>query len=265
MDLHVDVHEGDGPYALLVHGILSSRAQWLPNLDALSAVCRPVVVELLGHGRSRAPEGAEPYTPAGYVAAFERVRESLGAERWFVIGQSLGAALTLRYALDHPNRFIAHVFTNSSSALADEQWRRRMAEIAPAMAKRIEDGGHAVLQEMPIHPRHAKRMQVEVKEALVEDAALIRPLAVARAMLHTVPTSSVRQTVHHNRVPTLLAAGVREKGFAEPVGFAREKMPCLEVVELDAGHAVNIGAADRFNEAVSDFLRRHGSVATESL
>ena len=33
--LHVDVHDGNGPYLLLVHGMLSSRVQWMPNLDAL--------------------------------------------------------------------------------------------------------------------------------------------------------------------------------------------------------------------------------------
>jgi pimeloyl-ACP methyl ester carboxylesterase len=31
-------------------------------------------------------------------------------------------------------------------------------------------------------------------------------------------------------------------------------MPCLEVVDLDAGHAVNIQAADAFNAAVTRFL-----------
>ena len=39
-----------------------------------------------------------------------------------VCGQSLGATLTLRYALDHPERVLAQVFTNSTSALADSDW-----------------------------------------------------------------------------------------------------------------------------------------------
>lgn len=252
--LHYDVHDGDGPYALLVHGVLSSRAQWMLNLDALRSVCRPVVIELLGHGRSPVPEDARQYTPAGYVAAFERIREELAADRWFVIGQSLGAALTLRYALDHPDRLIAHVFTNSSSALANERWQKRIIEVAPTMARNIEDGGMTALEAMPIHPRHARRLPDEVKRALVEDAGLIRPAAVARAMLHTVPTSSVRDAVHLNRVPTLLAAGVREREFAEPMAFARGSMPCLVLVELDAGHAVNIQAAVGFDRAVTGFL-----------
>ena len=47
-----EVHDlGQGPYMLMVHGFLSSRAQWRINLPALGAFCRPVLLELLGHGR----------------------------------------------------------------------------------------------------------------------------------------------------------------------------------------------------------------------
>jgi pimeloyl-ACP methyl ester carboxylesterase len=254
--LYAEVHDGDGPYALCVHGILSSRAQWLLNLDALRSVCRPVVVELLGHGRSPAPDGAEPYTPRSYSAAFERIRVSLGTDRWFVVGQSLGAALTLRYVLDQPYRVIAHVFTNSSSALADETWQKRMALNAPAFAKRIDEGGVEAIAAMPIHPKQAKRLPPDVHEALLDDAELLSPHGVANAMLHTVPTSSVRDRVSENRVPTLLVTGGKEKEFDEPRAFAEAYMRELEIVVLPAGHAVNIQAADGFNGAVTEFFAR---------
>jgi pimeloyl-ACP methyl ester carboxylesterase len=251
--IHFDVHDGSGPYALFVHGILSSRAQWMLNVGPLGEVCRPVVVELHGHGRSPAPVESAPYTPAGYAEAFERIREALGADRWYVVGQSLGSAITLRYSLDHPGRVIAQVFTNSSSALADETWQERLRRAAPAMAARIEEGGREALEAMPIHPSNAKRMPDEVKRALVADAALLDPRGVARSLLHT-STSSVRTRVVENRVPALLVAGGREESFHGPAQFARANMPCLEVVDLDAGHAVNIQAADAFNAAVTRFL-----------
>jgi pimeloyl-ACP methyl ester carboxylesterase len=36
-------------------------------------------------------------------------------------------------------------------------------------------------------------------------------------------------------------------------------MPLLESIGLDAGHAVNIEAAEGFNAAVVAFLRRHAA------
>jgi 2-succinyl-6-hydroxy-2,4-cyclohexadiene-1-carboxylate synthase len=252
--LHLDVHEGEGPYALFVHGILSSRAQWMLNVEPLRAVCRPVVLELYGHGRSGAPADVGSYAPDGFAAAFETIRERLGADRWFVVGQSLGAALTMRYALDHPDRVIAQVFTNSASALADDKRQQRMAETAPAMARRIEEGGLDGLSALPIHPAQAKRLPYEVRRALLEDAESLDPVAVARFIQHTASAPSLRDRVHENRVPALLVAGTREESFAEPAAFAAANMPHLEVVKLDAGHAVNIQAAGGFNRAVAAFL-----------
>jgi pimeloyl-ACP methyl ester carboxylesterase len=254
--LHHDVHPGSGPYLLLVHGMLASRAQWLENLQALSKVATPIVTELLGHGRSPSPEDPDAYTPDRYVEEFERLRARLGAERWIVCGQSLGAALTLRYALVHPERVIAQVFTNSNSALAEAGWSEAVRPVMEALARRLEAEGRAALEAMPIHPARSRRMPPEVKRALVEDARLHDPRGVALTGLYTVPGSSVRERVAQNRVPALLVCGAEEERFAPHREFAERTMPRLEVVAARAGHAVNAEAPRVFNDAVAEFLRR---------
>ena len=82
MDLNFHVH-GDRakPHLLMVHGMLSSRAQWAPNVEALSEVCAPVVIELLGHGRSPAPTEPQAYTVEAYVRRFDALRDHLGLPR----------------------------------------------------------------------------------------------------------------------------------------------------------------------------------------
>ncbi len=262
LELHCDVHEGDGPFLLLVHGILSSRAQWEPNLPALCRVTRPVVVELWGHGRSPAPADPGVYHPNAYVAAFETLRERLGASRWLVCGQSLGATLTLRYALDHPGRLLAQVFTNSTSALADAEWVAGIRAGGAEQADAIERGGRAMLEKVPLHPLRARRLPPKVQEALVADAKLLDPRGVADTIRYTVPESTVRERVTENRVPTLLVCGERDSRFEAQRRFAERHLPHLEVVAVDAGHAVNIEAADAFDAAVIDFLERSGALQT---
>ena len=260
MELHCDVHQGNGPFLLLVHGILSSRAQWESNLASLTRVTRPVVVELWGHGRSPTPEDASLYHPDAYVAAFEKLRERLGASRWLVCGQSLGATLTLRYALDYPERVLAQVFTNSTSALADSDWVAGIRDGGSRQADLIEQGGRAMLEKIPLHPLRARRLPSETKRAIVADAALLDPKGVADTIRYTVPESPVRERVVENRVPTLLVCGERDSRFENQRRFAEDHMPQLEVVAVDAGHAVNIEAADAFDAAVTDFLGRAGAL-----
>ena len=257
--LHHEAHPGDGPFLLLVHGVLSGRSLWQPNLAALSRVSRPVVVELWGHGRSPSPDDPACYRPEAYVRAFEELRAELGVERWFVCGQSFGAALTLRYALDHPERAIAQVFTNSASALGDDDWVARMRTAIPALADEIERGGSAAVERMPIHPRHSRRIPPEYRGAVIADAALVTCRGLAHLMRYGVPESSVRARIGENRVPALLVCGEREIAFRPQREAAEREMPRLQVVGADAGHAVNLEAAETFDRAVADFLRRQAS------
>ncbi len=259
-DLYAEVHGTTGPYLLLVHGMLASRAQWLANLDALSTVCRPVVVELYGHGRSPAPEQHAAYRPHAYVEQFERLRQHLRTERWLVCGQSLGAALTLRYALDHPARVAAHVFTNSLSALAEEGWAALVQPFAATQARLLDEHGRAAFEMFPMHPGRSRRMPEPIKAALVADCALHDPRGVALTCLHTIPKSPVRARVANTRIPTLLVCGDREERFAPYRDFAAITIPEVEVLRLDAGHAVNVEAAEQFNAAVLGFFRRRSAL-----
>ena len=208
--IHWQQHPGEGPPALFVHGILTSRAQWTPNLDALASVCQPVVAELLGHGRSPAPAEPEPYEPAAYVATFEAIRERLGVDRWFLVGFSLGAALTLRYALTHPERIIAHVWTNSTSGLADTEQQAAWQRDADASRVRVLAGGTAAIERIPVHPRFAKRLPADLRDQLLDDCARLSPVGVANTIAYTTPRASVRHLIAGNRAPALLTQGVRE-------------------------------------------------------
>lgn len=259
--LHADVLPGDGPFLLLVHGMLSSRANWMPNLPALRTVATPVVIELWGHGRSPSPHPGtpNPYEPAAYSAAFERIRQDLGAARWFVCGHSLGAALTLRYALDHPAQVAGQIFTNSNSALADSAWRDRIVPLVEADSDRMLRTGRDAIRRHPLNPGRGRRLPAAAREQLVQDCELHDPVGVAHTLRYTVPSSPVRDRLADNRVPALLVSGMRESSFAEPAAFARATMPMLEVAETPAGHAVNLEAADAFNTAVVAFLQTQRS------
>jgi 2-succinyl-6-hydroxy-2,4-cyclohexadiene-1-carboxylate synthase len=254
--LHYEVHEGSGPPLLLVHGMLSSRAQWDTNLTALRRVASPVVVELLGHGRSPTPDDPAAYHPEAYVDAFERIRGELGEARWLVCGQSLGAALTLRYALRQPERVIAQVFTNSTSSLADATWSERSRRGMERLAAQVARDGAAAIERMPVHPRHSRRLPPEVRDALVAEAARHSPQGVVRTGLYTVPESSVRDAISQIRTPTLLVRGTRERGFAGHARFAHQHLPGLESAEFDAGHAVNIEVGADFDRVVLEFFSR---------
>ena len=254
---HWELCGGEGPYLLLIHGFLSSRAQWQPNLDALRQVCRPVLLELYGHGRSPAPTQGECYAAGSYARAIDGIRQRLGVDDWFVCGYSLGAAISLRYALAFPDRVRGHVFTNSASAFAEpamvESWRANASD----SAARIRRGGLAAVERLAVHPKRARRLPPAVHEALLADAALIDPEGIAGTLEWTLPTASVRAELAANSPPALLVCGRFERRFAPHRQFAEATMPHLTIADVPSGHAVNMQAAEAFNAAVCAFVERH--------
>lgn len=255
LHLYYELHGTQGPYLLMVHGLMSSRAQWIPNLKALTEFCRPVIVELFGHGRSPSPKNPEAYSPENYVRDFETIRREVGLENWFVCGQSLGAALTLRYSLLHPGKITAQIFTNSRSALSDAGENENTERLVRSML----EGGRGSLDRFPLNPSRSRFLDPEIKKALVEDIDLIDMEGFANNLIHLIPRCSVRNLLREITVPTLLVAGRFDERFSPLVPIAMENIPALEFVELDGGHAVNIDAADRFNEALRAFVLHYYS------
>ncbi len=250
-----EVHEGTGLPLLMVHGFLSSSSQWLLNIEALKSVATPVVVELFGHGRSPAPANPECYLPANYVKAFEAIRQSLGIRQWNLLGYSLGAALTLRYSLTHPAFINAQIFTNSTSAFAARE-PGTLEPNAEEVIGRFEREGMAAVEAIPVHPRFANRIPTKVHNPLLADCGLLDPVGVARTLVYTNGSASVRELVDQNTVPALLINGMMEKRFDPFKAFALATMPHLSCVELSAGHAVNAEDASGFNDAAKAFLTR---------
>lgn len=256
LHLHAVVHEGNGPWCLLVHGALGSRSYWRDNVAALGAVCRPVVIELWGHGRSPSPAEPARYEPEAYVEEFEHLREQLGAEQWVTVGQSMGASLTLRYGLAHPERVIGQVITNTSSALTDgESWRERHTTVVTPVAERIEAEGTGLLRDHWINPGRSKRIAEETRAAMAREFDEHSAPGIAGSLRYTNRSLPLGDRLAEVSRPTLLTLGVEEERFLPLVPVAY-RIPGLDVVELPAAHAVNAQDPDGWNAAVAQFITR---------
>lgn len=249
--LHYEIHGDTGPFLLLVHGMLSSRTQWTPNLDNFKTFCRPVVVELFGHGRSPSPTETHYYTPEGYLEQFEALREQLGVERWLLCGQSLGASLTLRYALDYPHRIIAQVATNSRSAFSDENWHKPMSQ----QAESLNAHGQRYIEQHPLNPTLNKRMTAEVKRQFEQDTRLVSVEGLAKTGLHTVCNAQVFRRLVSNVTPCLLINGEWDSKFQPDRDYASNHMSNLAVENLPGGHSVNLDAPEAFNKVAREFFQ----------
>jgi len=108
------VDRGSGPVVVLVHGLSGNLRNFYGLIDELAATCRVIAVDRPGCGYSRMIRGQHPElrTQACIIARF--VHE-LRLERPVLVGHSLGGALALAVALDHPDCVSALVLISTLS------------------------------------------------------------------------------------------------------------------------------------------------------
>ena len=98
------IGKADGVPAVFLHGGPGSGCQ--PGHRRLFDPSRfyAVLFDQRGAGRSLPARERAHNTTAHLIADMERIRETLGIERWLVVGGSWGATLALAYAEQYPQR-----------------------------------------------------------------------------------------------------------------------------------------------------------------
>ena len=95
----------DGLAVVLVHSLAGTAQQWSEQLRHLRQSRRAVAFDFRGHGRSDAPKNGD-YTIAGMAADIAATVDSLGLDRFVLVGHSMGGGAALVYAGMHPERVL---------------------------------------------------------------------------------------------------------------------------------------------------------------
>jgi pimeloyl-ACP methyl ester carboxylesterase len=116
------------PTIVLLHGIGSGSASWLPCALDLACDHRVIAWDAPGYGGSTPLPEASPRAEA-YAARLEAALAALGVERCLLVGHSLGALVAAAHARAHPARLAGLVLlcpAGGYGALGREAERERV-------------------------------------------------------------------------------------------------------------------------------------------
>src|SRR5262249_30891633 len=91
----------DGPPVILLHGVLASVHTWDGWVENLKDKYHIYRMDIPGFGLS-APLHSKDYTPEYAVEFFEKARQSLGLEKFHLVGNSLGGFIAWYYTTKYP-------------------------------------------------------------------------------------------------------------------------------------------------------------------
>jgi len=128
----------DGPWLVLLNGLLSDTTMWAGVLPGLTDRYRILTFDSRGQGKSEAPlEG--PYPTSLLAAEAWELFQVLGVGRPWLIGLSNGSAMSLELLSKHPGSFPGAVLTSAmprfdfAMALKAEHWAHCLEVGGPLM------------------------------------------------------------------------------------------------------------------------------------
>jgi len=92
-----------GRTLVLVHGFAASVHAWRPWVERLSGRYRLIAIDLPGHGLTETPAGYRA-TLEGNAQLVDALARHLRLERFILAGNSMGGAVSLSYAMAHPDK-----------------------------------------------------------------------------------------------------------------------------------------------------------------
>lgn len=255
----IHYHEqGEGEVVIFLHGAgtgASGYSNFKGNYPAFAqAGYRCIVPDLLGYGLSSKPD-IEQYDLDFFIAGVKGLVDALGLKHITLLGNSLGGAVALGYALAHPQD-VKRLILMAPGGVEDLDTYLAMPGIAN-MFKVYQSGktGAAAMREV-------MTMQLFDPTLLTEDIINERaPIAetqtqAARSILK-VPNMTER--LHELRCPVFGFWGVNDQ-FNPVSGTTKlvDNCPQARIIVLNqCGHWVQVEHREMFNRACIDFLQ-HG-------
>lgn len=251
--IHYDVH-GEGEPLLCVHGLGCDRRAWALQIDPFSRDYQAVFFDNRDVGQSSLASGE--YTTADMAGDVLALADHLGFDTFHLLGISLGGMISQQVALTAPER--VRTLTLAVTHGGVQTAGRLRGQLLGAFARYL-----------PLEDRVDNLLYLCYTEAFFENDELFQFMrtALLENPYPQPPEAFARQAAagaHHDVRDRLgeLAMPVHvigaERDLMIPVWKARELaglIPHAKYTELDGqGHGVMWEAADRFNNAVTEFL-----------
>lgn len=242
---------GEGRTLLFVPGWSMPAFIWEPQLAGLSPRWRTVALDPRSQGRSQvARSGHEPSRRGRDIAeAIDR----LGAARVVLVGWSLGVLDSLAFVREHGDARIAGlVLVDNSVGEGQPPASSRPSTFLPSLRAEREKTMRGFVKAMYATPQDPAYLEA------VSRAALATPYdAQAKLLSYPWPREYWRDALYSTRRPVLYAIRPRFAAQGEAVK-ARHADASVAVFE-DAGHALFVDRAERFNDLVDAFCARRAA------
>lgn len=144
LDWHLLQSKGgeEAPVVLLIHGFGADARNWVRFANQLEGEYRFIIPDLPGHGDTLPLTTSMDYRVSKQADRLFGLLNQLGVERFHVAGNSMGGAIAIEMARQHPGRLISLGLVDAAGVtLQTQEFRDVLAQSPgnPLISQRAED------------------------------------------------------------------------------------------------------------------------------
>jgi pimeloyl-[acyl-carrier protein] methyl ester esterase len=255
--MHIEIR-GDGPALVLIHGWAMHGGIFAPLVERLQSRFQLHLVDLPGHGRSRADA-----TPLALASVAERIAAETPRALW--LGWSLGGLVALQAAQEHPDAVRALIMLCASPRfVADESWPQGMdASVFGNFANELAGDYRGTLDRfLMLEAQGSDHVRTELRLLREQLFAHGEPTTSALCDgLDILQGSDLRAGLSALAMPSLWIAGRRDRLVAPAaMRAAADRAPAATYAEIaSGGHAPFLTHADEVVAALEGFVAQLAS------
>ncbi|MFO0815420.1 MAG: alpha/beta hydrolase [Gemmatales bacterium] len=249
---YTDTGNAQGEPVILVHGFAVNRGlQWtMPGITRfISSQYRVILFDNRGHGTSTRPKAPDQYGME-MVHDIKRLMDHLHIQKAHMVGYSMGAFLTHKFAATYPDR-VKSIVLGGAGWLREGPATEAMDQISESLRtkKSLEPLFRA------LHPPDAKPFTKEAAETASKMALLINDAdALAGVAAGMKQFTLTEDEVKNLKVPTLCIVGQRDP-LIESVKLMEGQRAQLRTMYIPRADHMNCFELPVFREAVLSFLK----------
>lgn len=254
---------GEGPPVVFLHGSgpgASAYSNFKHNIDAVvSAGHRAILLDMVGFGYSSKPENLD-YTTELFASTVKAALDNLGIDECSLVGNSLGGAICIRLALDHP-KLVKRLIMMAPGGIEERETYFAMPGIAK-MVSAFVDGGldreglRSVLETLVFDPKWVTDQLIEERFCILET----QPKDVLSRMV--IP--SMGEQLSEIACPVYGFWGQQDEmtPASGASKFLDQVSDCQFLMLANCGHWVMVEHQRVFNNMLFDILQSSAEVST---
>ena len=230
---------------VFIHGSGGSGQFWLAQVQGLAERVNTVALDLPGHGRSG---NVEKNAVVDYARAVLEFIDVIEARKIIPCGLSLGGAIVQQLLLDHAKQFIAGILIGTGAKL----------KVLPAIFDAIQND-YAGFVKTAVQLSSSEKTDPKQIQLFSEDLNRCRP-EVVYSDFKACNEFNVMERIVEIKVPVLVISAQDDK-LTPPkyADYLESAIPGADRAHIpDAGHIAPLEKPREINQAIIDFLDRHG-------